>query len=127
MDPNNQTVISYYAGKPLIMMNFQYDDKPLPKKILIGLINVSLNHGAVKNYSLLSEFIDPDIFIVYNSAGEVIIIDTRYSIITKDKINKNNLSKIPEELTKIFNNFDGYKLYGGKLRQAFSQFLANLK
>ena len=127
MDPNNQTVISYYAGKSITMMNFQYDDKLSPKKILIGLINVSLNHGAVKNYSLLSEFIDPDIFIVYNSAGEVIIIDVRYSIVTKDKINQNNLTRIPEELTKIFNSLDGYKLYGGKLRQTFAQFLANLK
>jgi len=127
MDPNNEAVISYYAGKPLIIINFKYDGKPLPKKITIGLINVALTLEAAENYSTLNEYIDPDIFIVYNSAGEVIIIDTRYSIITKDKINQNNVTKIPEELTKLFNNFDGYKLYGGRLKQAFTQFLANLK
>lgn len=127
MNTNNQAVISYYAGKPLIIMNFQYDDKPLPKKIMVGFINVALNFEVAINYPTTNEYLDPDIFIVYNSAGEVIIIDVRYDIVTKDKINKDNLAKIPEELTKIFNSLDGYKLYGGKLKQAFSQFLANLK
>ena len=127
MNLNNQTAITYHVGQPLIMMNFQYVDQPLSKKITIGLINIALKPETVKNYLTSNEYLDPDIFIVYNSAGEVIIIDVRYSIVTKDKINKNNLSKIPEELTKIFNSLDGYKLYGGRLKQAFTQFLANLK
>ncbi len=127
MNTNNETTVSYYAGKPLVMINFKYGNEFLPKKITIGLINVRLNPEAIKNYSTSEEYIDPDIFIVYNSAGEIIIIDVRYSVITKDKINKNNLAKIPEELIKIFNTLDGYKLYGGRLKRAFTQFLTNLK